>query len=336
MKKNWLKWAGICILLVAITINLSGCAQVSASKPELSTSLVVVDLEKSSAFLIDAEDIHDKHSDVYRTARGLWGELAANFIEYRTGPQKGRIFNLYHEFENDPHREDRYIIIDGERFYLHRRQPILDAIEGGPEGYDRDGNGFHWVTKYPYGLPKTGIVYDSGPRRGEFFPVYHDRGDINSPWQERVKYEYIGEVDGGERYYLHSYMDNNGDLYVNDSTPSDDTVKRYRRYLTGSQKDELLPVNFDNDKGTYSVIVDGQKEYLPRLIDKNGNSYVYCPRVEIEGIWIDTIRYSTGPHAGKDFEVYYDNHYSETEGYILIDGRKFYPYRPPPADSDRG
>ncbi len=131
-------------------------------------------------------------------------------------------------------------------------------------------------------------------------------------------------------------MDNNSDLYVNHSTPSDGTIKRYRRYLTGSQRDELLPVNFDNDKGTYFVIVDGQKEYLPSLIDKNGDSYVYLPGVEIESIWIDTLRYSTGPHAGKDFEVYYDNHYSETEGYIRIDGWKFYPYRPPPADPDRG
>lgn len=333
MKKNWLKSTGVCALLILITIGLSGCARVPASEPELSASPMVVDLGKSSVFLIDAEDIHDKHGDVYRTARGLWGGLAANFIEYRTGPQKGRIFNLYHEFENAPRREDRYIIIDKERFYLHRRRPIPIGILNGSEGYDRDGNGFHWVTKYPYGSPKTGIIYDFEPHRGEFFPVYHDRGDINSPWQERVKYEYI-EVEGGKRY-LHSYMDNNGDLYVNHSTPSDGTVKRYRRYLTGSQKDELLPVNFDNDKGTYFVIVDGQKEYLPSLIDKNGDSYVYLPGVEIEGIWIDTIRYSTGPHAGKEFEVYYDNYYSETEGYIRIDGWKFYPYRPPPADPGR-
>ena len=334
MKKNWLKSAGVCVLLIATTIHLSNCARVPASKPDLLASSMVVDLEKSSVFLIDAEDIHDKHGDVYRTARGLWGGLAANFIEYRTGRQKGRIFNLYHEFENAPRREDRYIILEGERFYLHRRRPIPIGVLNGFEGHDRDGNGFHWVTKYPYGSQQTGIVYDSGPRRGGFFPVYHDRGNINSPWQERVKYEYI-EVDGGKRYYLHSYMDNNGDLYVNHSTPSDGTVKRYRRYLTGSQKDELLPVNFDNDKGTYSVIVDGQKESLPSLIDKNGDSYVYLPGVEIEGIWIDTLRYSTGPHAGKDFEVYYDNHYSETEGYILIDGWKFYPYRPPSADPDR-
>lgn len=334
MKKNWLKSADVCILLVAITIGLSACARVPASEPELSASPAVVDLGKSSVFLIDAEDIHDKHGDVYRTARGLWGKLSANFIEYRTGPQKGRMFNLYHEFENAPRREDRYIIIDGERFYLHRRQPIVIAIEGGFEGHDRDGNGFHWVTKYPYGLPKTGIVYGSGPRREEFFPVYHDRGDINSPWQKRVKYEYI--VVDGRKCYLHSYMDKNGNLYVNHSTPSDDTVKHYRRYLTGSQKDELLPVNFDNDRGTYSVIIDGQKEYLSSLIDKNGDLYVYLPSVEVEGIWIDAIRYSTGPHAGKEFEVYYDNHYSETEGYIRIDGRKFYPYRSPPVDPDRG
>ena len=334
MKKNWLKSASVCLLLVATTVGLSACAQGPASKPDLSASPAIVDLEKSSVFLIDAEDIHDKHGDVYRTSRGLWGKLSANFIEYRTGPQKGRMFNLYHEFENYPRREDRYIIIDGERFYLHRRQPIVIAIEGGSEGYDRDGNGFHWVTKYPYGSQQTGIVYDTGPRREEFFPVRHDQGDINSPWQERVKYEYI--VVDGRKCYLHSYMDNNGDLYVNHSTPSDGTVKRYRRYLTGSQKDELLPVNFDNDKGTYSVIVDGQKEYLPSLIDKNGDSYVYLPDMEIEGIWIGTIRYSTGPHAREDFEVYYDNHYFETKGYIRIDGQKFYPYRPPPADPDRG
>ncbi len=194
MKKNWLKSAGICALLVAITVDLSGCARVPASKPDLSASPVsVVDLEKSSVFLIDAEDIHDKHGDVYRTVRGLWGGLAANFIEYRTGPQKGRMFNLYHGFENYPRREDRYIIIDEERFYLHRRRPIPVMILNGSEGYDRDGNGFHWVTKYPYGIQKTGIVYDSGPRRGEFFPVYHDRGDINPPWQERVKYVWIGQ-----------------------------------------------------------------------------------------------------------------------------------------------
>ncbi|RKU10133.1 hypothetical protein C6502_11280 [Candidatus Poribacteria bacterium] len=334
MKKNWLKSAGVCVLLVVITIGLSACERVPASEPELSASPAVVDLGKSSVFLIDAEDIHDKHGDVYRTARGLWGGLTANFIEYRTGPHKSKTFNLYHEFENYPRREDRYIIIDGERFYLHRRQPIPIFIEGGSEGYDRDGNGFHWITKYSYVTPTTGIVYDFGPHRGEFFPVRHDQGNINSPWQERVKYEYI--VVDGRKYYLYSYMDNNGDLYVDYSTPSDGTVKGYRKYLTGPQKDNSLPVYFDDDERAYYIIVDGQKEYLPRLIDKNDDSYIYLPRVKIEGIWIDTIRYSTGPHAGKEFEVYYDNYYSETEGYIRIDGRKFYPYRPPPADPDRG
>ena len=327
---------GITFALIAMTLLLS-CTSNAPKTAFPPTPLV--DLAESSVFLIGTQKIHDKHGDVYRLARGLWYGLTANFIKYETGPQKGKVFNLYHEHEGHPRKQDRYIVIDKEHFYLHRRIPIPVSVLGGFEADDRDGEAFHSVIRSEFGIPTAGIVYDTGPNKDRFFAVHNDHGDTNSPWEERVRYEYIGHQQG--RYYLHSYIDKNGYLYVNYSTPADETVKRYRRYLTGPHKGELVPIHFDTVRGTNYIIIDKEKLYIESLIDKNGDSYVYHSDEERDNlIWIDYIRYSTGPYKGKDFEVYFDNDLKEA--YIITNQNdyedryhKFYFYAEPPPDKKR-
>lgn len=332
MKQKTTITKGIPLALIAMTLLLS--CTFHASTPS-------VDLEESSVFLIDAQKNHDKHGDVYRIARGLWKGLTAHFIKYETGPHKGKVFNLYHDPEGDPREQNRYILIDNEPFYLHHRIPTPVTALGGFEAYDRDGEPFHSVIRSEFGIPTAGIVYDAGPNQGRFFAVHNDHGDANSPWAERMKYEYIGRSRA--KYYLHSYIDKNGDLYVNYSTPADETVKRYRRYLTGPHEGELVPIHFDTVRGTNYIIIGKQKLYIESLIDQNGDSYVYHSEEERDNlILIEYIRYSTGPHKGKDFEVYYDNDYDLKGAYIITNQNddkdryhKFYFYADPPPDKNR-